>query len=53
MMRALLLLLSCLADYETIQNLARGVFTSGLVNMGAFFCIGAVFVVRRLRLIRG
>lgn len=53
MMRALLLLLSSLADYETMRDLARGAFTAGLVNMSVLCCIGTVFILRRLRLVRG
>lgn len=53
MMRALLLLLSCLADYETVRDLAHGAFTAGLVNMSVLCCAGTVFLLRRSRLIRG
>jgi hypothetical protein len=53
MMRALLLLLSCLADYETIRDLARGVFLAGLVNTSVLCCIGTAFVLHRSRFVRG
>lgn len=53
MMRALLLLLSCLADYETVQGLARTVFTAGLVNVSVLCCIGTAVATRRRRLFRG
>lgn len=52
MMRALLLLLSCLADYETVKGLAHGAFTAGLANMSVLCCIGTAIAVRR-RLFRG
>jgi hypothetical protein len=53
MMRALLLLLSCLADYETVRDLARGAFTAGLVNTSVLCCIGTAFALRRSRFVRG
>lgn len=53
MLHALLLLLSCLADYETMRDLARGAFTAGLANLGAFCCIGTIIVLRRSKLVRG
>ena len=53
MMRALLLLLSCLADYETVRDLAQGAFTAGLVNMSALGCTVAVLALRRQKLFRG
>lgn len=53
MMRALLLLLSCLADYETVRDLARGAFLAGLVNTSVLCCIGTAFVLRRSRFVRG
>ena len=53
MLRALLLLLSCFADYETVQVLAHGAFTAGLVNLGALCCIGTSIAIRRRRLFRG
>lgn len=53
MMRALLLMLSCLADYETMRDLAHGAFMAGLVNGTALCGIGTVIVLRRLRLVRG
>ena len=53
MLHAFLLLLSCMTDYETVQDLAHGAFTAGLVNMSALGCIGAVIALRRSRLVRG
>lgn len=53
MLRALLLLLSCLANYETVADLAHGAFTAGLANLTVLCCVGTVFVVRRRRSIRG
>ena len=53
MLHALLLLLSCLADYETVRDLAHGAFTAGLVNMSALCCIGTIFALRRRRLFAG
>lgn len=53
MMRALLLLLSCLADYETVRDLVHGAFTAGLVNISLLCCVGTVFALRRSRLVRG
>lgn len=53
MIRALLVLLSCLADYETMRDLARGAFTAGLASMILLCGIGTVFLLRRLRLVRG
>ena len=53
MLHALLLLLSCLADYETVRDLAHGAFTAGLANLSALCCIGTVIVLRRSRLVRG
>lgn len=53
MLRALLLLLSCLADYETVREIAQGAFTAGLVNLGALSCVGTLFAVRRGKLFRG
>ena len=53
MMRALLFLLSCLSDYETVRDVAQGAFTAGLVNMSALCCIGTAFALRRLRWVRG
>ena len=53
MMRALLLLLSCLGDYETIRDLAHRAFTAGLVTMSLLCCIGTAFALRRSRLVRG
>lgn len=53
MMHALLLMLSCLADYETMRDLAHGAFMAGLVHVTALAGIGSVIVLRRLRLIRG
>lgn len=53
MIRVLLLLLSCFADYETVRDLAHGAFTAGLMNMSALCCIGTVILVRRSRVVRG
>ena len=53
MLHALLLLISCLTDYETVRDLAQSAFTAGLVNMSALFCIGMVFMLRRRQLNRG
>lgn len=53
MMRALLLLLSCPADYEAIRNLTHGAFMAGLLNMSVLCSIGAAFALRRSRLVRG
>jgi hypothetical protein len=53
MMRALLLLLSSLADYETMRDLAHSAFTAGLVSMSILCFAAAVFLLRRSRLIRG
>ena len=53
MMRALLLLLSCLADYETMRDLAHGAFMVGLANMSVLCCIGTAFALRRSKLVRG
>ena len=53
MMRALLLMLSCLADYETMRDLAHGAFMAGLVHATALCSIGSVIVLRRLKRIRG
>ena len=53
MLHAILLLLSCLADYETFRDLAHGAFTAGLVNMSVLCCIGTGFALRRSRLVRG
>jgi len=52
MMRALLLLLSCLTDYETTRNLAQSVLTAGLVNMSALGCMGTIFALRRRKFFR-
>ena len=53
MLHALLLLLSCLADYETIQALSHGAFTAGLANMGVLTCAGTIFAIRRRKLFPG
>jgi hypothetical protein len=53
MLRALLLLLSCLTNYETVLGLARGAFTSGVANMSALCCIGIGLAFRRKRFVRG
>jgi len=53
MLRTLLLLLSCLANYETMRDLAHGAFTAGLANMSALSCIGMAFALRRRRFARG
>lgn len=53
MMHALLLMLSCLADYETMRDLAHGALMAGLVHVTALGGIGSIIVLRRLRLIRG
>jgi len=53
MLHALLILLSCLADYETVQGLAQGAFTTGLVSMGALCGIGIGLAFRRRRFVRG
>lgn len=53
MVRALLLLLSCLADYETVRDLVHGAFTAGLASMIALCCFGTAFALRRLRWVRG
>ena len=53
MMRALLLLLSCLADYETVQGLARSALTAGLVNVSVLCCLGTAIATRRRGLFRG
>lgn len=53
MMRVLLLLLSCLADYETVRDLAHGAYTAGLVNMSVLYCTGAIFALRRWKLFPG
>lgn len=53
MMRALLLLVSCLADYETMRDFAQGAFMAGLVNLSVLCCIGTVFILRRSRLFWG
>ena len=53
MLRALLLLLSCLADYETVRGLAHSAFTTGLVSMSVLCSMGMGLAFRRRRLIRG
>jgi len=53
MLRAILVLLSCVTNYETVRDLAQGAFTAGLVNMSALCCIGTAFVLRRRRFVRG
>ena len=53
MLHALLLLLSCFADYETIRDLAHGAFTAGLVSMSVLCCIGTGFVLCRRRFFAG
>ena len=53
MLRAFLLLLSCVADYETVRDFAQGAFTAGLVNMTVLCCTGAIFTLRRRKLFRG
>ena len=53
MLRAFLLLLSCLADYETVRDLAQGAFTTGLMNMSVLCGTGAVLALRHRKLFRG
>lgn len=53
MLRAFLLLVSCLANYETLRDLAQGAFTAGLMSMSALCCMGTVIALRRSRLVRG
>lgn len=53
MLRALLLLLSCLADYEMVRDLAQGAFTAGLVCMSVLCGTGAIFALRRRKLFPG
>ena len=53
MLRAFMLLLSCLADYETARDLAQGAFTAGLVNMSVLCCTGAILALRRRKLFPG
>ena len=47
MLRALLLLLSCLTDYDSVRNLAHGAFTAGLVNTSVLCCTGTILALRR------
>ena len=53
MLHALLLVLSCLADYETVRNLAQGAFTAGLLSTSVLCCIGTIFTLRRRKLFLG
>lgn len=53
MLRAFLLLLSCLADYETVRDLAHGAFTAGLLNMSVLCCTGAILTLRCRKLLPG
>lgn len=50
MLHALLLLLSCLADYETVRDLAQGAFSAGLVNASFLWGTGAILALRRRKL---
>lgn len=52
-MRAFLLLVSRLANYETVIDLGEKAFTAGLVSMSALCRIDTVISMRRSRLIRG
>lgn len=53
MLRAFLLLLSCLADYETVRGLAHGAFMAGLANMSLLCFSGAILTLRRRKLLPG
>jgi hypothetical protein len=52
MIRALLLLLNLLTDYQALEALARDVFTFGLVNTGIACMLTGFAIVRRSKLRR-
>lgn len=52
MLRALFLLLSLIANYETVTGIARVVFLSGLANASIFACIGIPIALRRWQMKR-
>lgn len=52
MIRSLVLLLDLLTNYQTVEALARDVFTFGLVNTGVACFFTSFEIVRRLKLRR-
>lgn len=46
MLRAFFLLLSLIADYETVTGIAHAAFLLGVVNASIFACIGAPLAIR-------
>ena len=52
MIRALVLLLDLLTNYQVVESLARDVFTLGLASTGIACLLGSFEIVRRLKLRR-
>ena len=53
MIRAIVLLLDLLTNYQAVEALARDVFTLGLVNTGIACLVGGFEIISRLKLHRG
>jgi len=53
MLRAFLLLLTFLTDYEAMADFAHGTLTTGLVNLRILSCIGLCLIARRWLSLRG
>lgn len=47
MLRAFLILLSFMTDYELLANVAQRAFAQGLINASLLGCIGGLLAVRR------
>jgi hypothetical protein len=52
MIRSLVLLLDLLTNYQTVETLARCVFSFGVVNTALACFLGCVEIIRRIRLRR-